>query len=131
MSAAEDPARTLIRELARTARGPKREGVFALWLTVRVAQDIAEGTSPSDRGQRRRVQALEKRLSSLTLPPQLRRALGGALAQLREVRPQTAAAALAQLVAPTRDALGTDAGEAVQAAARAAHHRVAASVGGR
>jgi len=131
MSAAEDPARTLIRELTRTARGPKREGVFALWLTVRVARDISEGTSPSDRGQRRRVQALEKRLSSLTLPPQLRRALGGTLAQLRDVRPQAAAAALAQLVAPTRDALGSDAGEAVQAAARAAQQRVAASVGGR
>jgi hypothetical protein len=131
MSLADDPARALIRELTRTARGPKREGVFALWLTVRVARDIAEGTSPSERGQRRQIQALEKRLSSLTLPPQLRRALGATLAQLREVRPETAAAALAQLVAPTRDTLGAEAGEAVQAAARAAPQRVAASVGGR
>lgn len=131
MSQSDDATGILVQELARTARGPKREGMFALWLTVRVARDIAEETSPSERAQRRRVQALEKRLSSLTLPPQLRRALAGTLAQLRDARPSSGAAALSQLVAPARDALGNEAGEAVQRAARAAQQCVAASARGR
>jgi hypothetical protein len=36
-----DPAATaLIGLLPQTGRGPRREGIFALWLTVRVAQDL-------------------------------------------------------------------------------------------
>src|SRR5215207_8921111 len=71
-----DPAATeLVRLLARTARGPRREGIFALWLTVRVTQDLLLVPPVADRAQRRRIQALEHRLATLTLPPQLGRAL--------------------------------------------------------
>lgn len=131
MTAGDEAPRALLQELARTARGPKREGVFALWLTVRVALDVATDVAVAERAQRRRVLALEKRLSSLTLPPPLRRALAGTLAQLRDLRPDGAALALAQLVAPARDTVGGEAGEAVQRAAREAQARVAASVRGR
>jgi hypothetical protein len=116
-----DPAATaLLGLLSATARGPRREGIFALWLTVRVAQDLLRDVPPSERAHRRRVQALEHRLSSLTIPPPLRRALAAALSQLGESRPETAAQVLSQLVAPARDTGGPEAGEALAQAARAA-----------
>ena len=116
-----DPAATaLLGVLPQTARGPRREGIFALWLTVRVAQDLLGDPPPAERAHRRRLQALEQRLSSLTVPPPLRRALVAAVHQLREARPETAAQVLSQLVAPAREAGGTDAGDALAQAARAA-----------
>ena len=116
-----DPAATaLLGALPRTARGPRREGIFALWLTVRVAQDLLRDPPPAERAHRRRLQALEHRLSSLTMPPPLRRALATAISQLKEGRPETAAQVLSQLVAPAREAGGTDAGDALAQAARAA-----------
>ena len=116
-----DPAATaLLGVLPHTARGPRREGIFALWLTVRVAQDLLRDPPPAERAHRRRLQALEHRLSSLTVPPPLRRALGAAMSQLRDGRPEAAAQVLSQLVAPAREAGGPEAGEALAQAARAA-----------
>ncbi|MDQ3208309.1 MAG: hypothetical protein M3Q37_06835 [Gemmatimonadota bacterium] len=116
-----DPAESaLLALLPQVGRGPKRGGIFALWLTVRVAQDLLRDPPPPERAHRRRVQALERRLSSLTMPPPLRRALGAAVSQLREIRPETAAQVLSQLVAPARETGGAEAGEAVALAARQA-----------
>ncbi|MEO8088665.1 MAG: hypothetical protein ABI703_00030 [Gemmatimonadales bacterium] len=116
-----DPAESaLLALLPQVGRGPKRGGIFALWLTVRVAQDLLLDPPPPERAHRRRVQALERRLSSLTMPPPLRRALGAAVSQLREVRPETAAQVLSQLVAPARETGGAEAGDAVALAARRA-----------
>jgi len=52
MTTGETASAELVRLLARTSRGPRREGIFALWLTVRVTQDLiatppAKGTSNS------------------------------------------------------------------------------------
>ena len=114
-----DPAATaLLQLLPQTGRGPRREGIFALWLTVRVAQDLVRDP-PAERAHRRRLQALEQRLSSLTLPPPLRRALAAAMGQLRDARSETAVQVLSQLVAPARETGGAEAGEAVAHAARA------------
>lgn len=116
-----DPAATaLLGLLPQIGRGPRREGIFALWLTVRVAQDLLHDSPPPDRAHRRRLQALEQRLSSLTMPAPLRRALAAAISQLRESRPETAVQVLSQLVAPAREAGGMEAGEAVAQALRAA-----------
>jgi len=116
-----DPAATaLLGVMPQTARGPRREGIFALWLTVRVAQDLLQDSPPAERAHRRRLQALEHRLSSLTLPPPLRRALAAAINQLKEGRAETSAQVLSQLVAPAREAGGPEAGEALAQAARAA-----------
>jgi hypothetical protein len=116
-----DPASSaLLALLTQIGRGPKRGGIFALWLTVRVAQDLLLDPPPAERAHRRRVQALEHRLSSLTMPPPLRRALSAATSQLRDARPETAAQVLSQLVAPARDSGGTEAGEALALAARQA-----------
>jgi hypothetical protein len=120
-----DPAATaLLHVLPQAARGPRREGIFALWLTVRVAQDLLRDPPPPDRAHRRRLQALEHRLSSLTVAPPLRRALAAALNQLKEGRPETAAQVLSQLVAPAREAGGAEAGDALAQAARAARSAV-------
>jgi hypothetical protein len=120
-----DPAASALLELLREAgRGPKRGGIFALWLTMRVAQDLLLDPPPPDRAHRRRVQALERRLSSLTMPPPLRRALGAAVSQLRDGGAETAAQVLSQLVAPARETGGPDAGEAVALAAKRARERV-------
>lgn len=120
-----DPAATaLLTLLPQTGRGPKRGGIFALWLTLRVAQDLLIDPPPSERAHRRRLQALERRLTSLTMPPPLRRALSAAVSQLREVRPETAAQVLSQLIAPARETSGAEAGEAVAMAARRAREAV-------
>ena len=124
-----DPAATaLLGLLPQTARGPRREGIFALWLTMRVAQDLLRDPPPADRAHRRRLQALEQRLSSLTVPPPLRRALTSAISQLKEARPETAAQVLSQLVAPAREAGGAEAGDALAQAASTARIRSRASV---
>lgn len=116
-----DPAASaLLSLLTQTGRGPKRGGIFALWLTLRVAQDLLLDPPPLERAHRRRVQALEHRLSSLTMPPPLRRALATAVSQLREGRPETAAQVLSQLVAPARETGGAEAGEAIALAAKEA-----------
>jgi hypothetical protein len=116
-----DPATTaLLVLLPQTGRGPKRGGIFALWLTLRVAQDLLVEPPPPERAHKKRVQALEQRLTSLTMPPPLRRALVAALSQLRDVRPEIAAQVLSQLVAPARESGGAEAGDAVAMAARVA-----------
>jgi hypothetical protein len=116
-----DPAASALLDLLpQTGRGPKRGGIFALWLTLRVAQDLLLDPPTPERIQRRRVQALERRLSSLTMPPPLRRALASAVAQLRDVRRDAVPQILSQLVAPARETGGPEAGEAVARAAKAA-----------
>ncbi|MBA3894903.1 MAG: hypothetical protein H0X69_14655 [Gemmatimonadales bacterium] len=119
MSGRDSASSVLLTLMPQTGRGPRREGIFALWLTLRVAQDLVRDP-PAERAHRRRLQALEHRLSSLTLPPPLRRALAAAISQLGDVRSETAAQVLSQLVAPAREAGGHEAGEAVAHAARAA-----------
>lgn len=121
LSRAWEPAAVALADLlTRTARGPRRDGVFALWLTVRVALDLGLAPPLPDRAHRRRVSALERRLASLTLPAPLRRALTPAVAQLQLGDRAAAALALSQLVAPARDTLGAEAGDAIALAARVA-----------
>ena len=110
----------LVDQLAHAMRGPRRDGIFALWLTVRVAQDLLLEPPLVERAHRRRVAALERRLSSLTVPPPLRRALAGAIEQLRDARAETVPVVLAQLAAPARDTIGKDAGDTLARAARGA-----------
>ena len=120
-----DPAATaLLRLLPHTARGPKRDGVFALWLIVRVAGDAAGSAGPSERAHRRRVAALQQRLSSLAVPTPLRRALSAAVAQLSAHEAGGPAHVLSQLVAPARDGVGAEAADAIVAAARSARQGV-------
>ncbi|HEX9166500.1 MAG TPA: hypothetical protein VF862_11365 [Gemmatimonadales bacterium] len=114
MTRGEEPCLALLRLLAGTARGPKRDAAFALWLTARVAEDMMTAGDLSERAQRRRVAALEKRVSSLSLPPSFRRALAAGLAHMRDPRPEAAQAALTQLAAPVGDTLGAEAAGAVQ-----------------
>jgi hypothetical protein len=113
-------ASPLLTLLPATARGPRRDGIFALWLTVRVAQDVFADPPPAERAHRRRVAALGHRLSSLMLPAPLRRALTGAIADLEGADPTEVAQALSQLVAPAREGVGPEAGEALAQAARSA-----------
>jgi hypothetical protein len=110
----------LVVALAAEARGPRRNGIFAVWLFTR----MAEATLPPDpltgKAHRRRLEALQRRLSSIALPVPLRRAMAGAMRLVAEGSPRTAAMALHQLVAPVQETLGAPAAEAlVQAAARA------------
>ncbi len=115
-AAADKVAATLTQE----ARGPRRNGVFALWLVARVAADGVGSDAVSPRAQLRRLEALDRRLSSLSVAPPLRRALIGALRQFEEGDDWDAALVLQQLVAPAREALGPAVADAVLAVARAA-----------
>lgn len=108
------PPLLLLTELQRRfERGPKREGAFAVWLVVRVALDIGRSDPPLDKQDRKRLAQLSQRLAPLAVPRSLARGLTTALGHLDDLSTNGARVALAQLVAPTRDALGSEAGEAV------------------
>jgi len=106
------------KALADSARGPQRDGVFALWLVVRAALAVAPPATPPAR-QAERLRALAARIRSLNAPAPLRRSLAAAIADLGAPRAVAAGAVLSQLAAPAAECLGRPAGEAVQAAARA------------
>lgn len=110
----------LVQVMAELPRGPRREAVFALWLTLRVAEDLLLVPPQPERAVKRRVAALERRLSSLSLPAPIRRGLVAALAELAEPSRDKAGPALQLLVAPTRDVLGAEVADALSRAARAA-----------
>ncbi len=110
----------LLEALAHSERGPKRNAVFALWLVVRLCEGMLVPRGVSERSQRRRQENLERRLSSLSLPPPTRRALAGSLRSLRADGPAAVPTALQQLVAPVRESVGGGAADAVLLAARSA-----------
>ncbi len=124
MSALTPSGVTIVKVMGEMPRGPRREGVFALWLLLRVTEDLIQTPPPPDRATRRRVAALEARLSSLTLPAPLRRALVAALAELKEPRRDQAALVIQQLVAPARESVGSEVAEALSRAARSAAQRL-------
>lgn len=110
----------LLELLAASARGPRREGLFAVWLTARVALDQGMDPALPERAQRRRLEALERRLARLSISPPLRRALTGTLALLRDPGTRPAAMALQQLTTPVRETLGAEAADVLAKAARLA-----------
>jgi hypothetical protein len=116
-STTPQPARAedqLLELVAGSARGPRRDGLFALWLLVRVLQDMRREPY-ADRLQRRRVAALERRLASVTLPAPFRRAVTSAMAALATPATANPAVILAQLVAPVRESVNVEAGELLEA----------------
>lgn len=115
-----DTEQRLVAALAAEARGPRRNGIFAVWLLARVAEAVLPPDPLGARSHRRRVEALQRRLSSVTLPVPLRRAMAGAMRLVAEGTPGAAALALHQLVTPAHETLGATVGETLaQAAARA------------
>ena len=110
--------------LGATIRGPRRNGLFVVWLVLRCCGDLLPPNPVSERGHRRRLDGLEHRLHGLSLPAPLRRALAGALQRLREGTPQAVSIALQQLVAPVVETLGPTPGDAVARAARLAQGRL-------
>lgn len=110
----------LVELVAEAERGPTRDGLYALWLMLRVAESLLPPQPVSVKNHRRRLQALEVRLGGLALPAPLKRALAAARAHLEPGTAAAAAIALGQLVAPAREVLGTEAANAVQSAAAGA-----------
>lgn len=110
----------LIALVAEAARGPTRDGLYALWLTLRVAEGLLPPSPVSPPNHRRRLGALRARLATLALPPPLKRALLAACHHLEPGTPRAAALVLSELAAPARDVLGPEAAEAITVAVRAA-----------
>lgn len=110
----------LLEALAESARGPKRNGVFALWMLVRTCDGVLPPDELSTRAHRRRLQALERRLMSLSVPAPLKRALTSALRELVDRTGTAAGMALQRLVAPVRETLGSEVAEVIGLAARIA-----------
>lgn len=110
----------LLDHLAVAARGARRDGLFALWLLTRAAEDECLDPPLSPTGRAQRLEAIERRLATLALPAALRRALPGALVHLREAGPRSAAMVMQLLTAPVRDALGDEAAEVLVRGAVAA-----------
>ena len=114
------PEDSLVDALATEARGPRRNGIFAVWLFVRVATGVVGPHPLSPRAHQRRLEALKRRLSSLSVPAALRRALIGAIGQAAECTTEDVALALRLLVTPVQETLGPAVAAAVQQAAREA-----------
>lgn len=102
---------TVVRLMAEEPRGPRRDGLFAVWLTLRVVEDLSLDPPHAERAIRRRVSLLERRLTSLALPAPLRRGLTGVLGALSEPARRDPSALLALLGASARDGLGAEVGE--------------------
>lgn len=107
----------LIEHLAASARGPRQNGLFALWLFLRVCDGAVPPDPLKPRIHRKRVEALERRLSSLVLPAPLKRAFALALRELAEGTPSAATVALKHLAAPAQETLGPKIGELLERAA--------------
>lgn len=119
MSGTLEPAEErLLQALAGSARGPKRNGVFALWMFLRACEGVLPPDPLSQRAHRRRLDGLERRLTSLSLPGPLRRALASGLNELADGNGRAAAMALQRLVAPARETLGGEVGDLIGSAAR-------------
>ena len=121
MSEAARALDALLELQERLQRGPKREGAFALWLVARVAWEVGAEGEDADRADRRRIALLEKRLAPLAVPRPLARGLATALGHLHDGTAAAARIALSQLVAPAREAIGPEAGEAIALLARDLH----------
>jgi hypothetical protein len=120
MRATSPAEERLVALVAAAPRGPKRDGLYALWLTLRAAEALLPPAPISPKNHRRRLQALETRIASLALPAPLKRALAAARTHLDAATAAAAAMVLAQLVAPARDVLGAEAADAVASAVRGA-----------
>ena len=107
----------LLEALADSARGPRRNGVFALWMVVRTCSGVLPPDALSPRVHRKRLQALEQRLASLSVPAPLKRALSSAVRELADRSGVAAGMALQRLVAPARETLGSEGGEVIGVAA--------------
>lgn len=114
----------LLDVMHAAGRGPKRNGAFALWLFVRQCDGHLPPDALGARGTAARLHQLERRLSSLSLPGPIRRALPTSLRELTSGQPTGIAVALQQLVAPAREAVGSRAAEALALAARTARDAV-------
>jgi len=108
----------LLEALANSARGPRRNGVFALWMFLRACQGLLPPDALSQRAHYRRLQGLERRFTSLSLPAPLRRALASGLKELADGSGLAAGMALQRLVAPARETLGSEVADAIGSAAR-------------
>lgn len=100
----------LLAPLAAEPRALRREGIFALWLAVRAAEDLLVPDPPPPAALKRRLRDLTERAEHQGLPAPIRRALPAAVALLRQATPESALLALSQLVAPAADALGAETG---------------------
>ena len=110
----------LVALAAAETRGPRRDGLYALWLVVRAAEAVLPPDPVARKAHHRRLQAIAGRLGGLALAAPLKRALTAACQHLEPATPAAAASVLSQLVAPARDVLGPEVGDAVQHAARTA-----------
>ena len=111
--------------LAAAPRGPTRDGLFAVWITVRATLDLQLDPPIAERALQRRLDLLEARIARLRIAAPLRRALAGIHAQLRDPKGRSAPMALSQLVAPVKESLGDTASEALMASVHAARRAAA------
>jgi hypothetical protein len=123
--------RRVTETMAGSARGPRRNGLFAIWLFMGSCGHLFDPHRVTERTHRRRLLALEKRLRSLLLPRPLERALHGGIQQLGKGTERSACVALRMMVAPVRETLGKDAAEAVASAAQLAESGNGSTAGGR
>lgn len=120
MDVLTDSEARLVDAMAASGRGPKQNGLFALWLVVRLCDGFLPPDPSKPSGQRKRIHNVERRLSSLSLPAPLRRALVAAIRELEHGGARSVDVALHQLVAPARETVGGAAAEALAQARRAA-----------
>jgi hypothetical protein len=110
----------ILADMADAGRGPRRNGLFALWLFVRQCDGALPPDPLSARASAERLDGLERRLSSLSLPAALRRALPASVRELRSDHGDRVALALQQLSAPAREAVGSSTADVLLLAARTA-----------
>lgn len=103
----------IIERFRDSVRGPRRNGLFALWLVVRMCGGVLPPSPLTQRGHRRRLEQLKRRLSSLSLQQPLRKALTQGIDRMREGTAAEATRTLGSLVEPVCETLGPDTGRSI------------------
>ncbi len=116
----------LLADMSSAARGPRRNGLFALWLIVRQCDSLLPPRMLGKATLAGRSAGLERRLHSLSLPAALRRALPASVRELRAAQPDRVPAVLQQLAAPAREAISGAAADSLLQAARASRRELRA-----
>ena len=107
----------LVEAMDTAMRGPRRNGLYAVWILIRMCGDMMPPFGVAPRNHRLRLDDFEHRISSLSLPAPLRRAIVAALRHLDPPSPDGAHLALRQMVAPVAETLGPGPADAVARAA--------------
>ena len=103
----------LIRRLAESERGPGRNALFALWLTVKACEDFLPPDPVPLRTRRKHMEALSRRITSLSMPADFKRCLTGTIRAMAEADWTQLPRLIHTLAGSAREGIGKETGSLI------------------